>query len=118
MEPLEITGRVGDRLHPRDIRQETMTIATERETAAPPTEDYIQKQQTHSVCGDDIHKIEDISVDPLAASLLSLKPTDDPISAMVVTTHPMYPTQTPAKCLIGNDRNDGEYEPRISLVNQ
>ena len=46
-------------------------------------------------------------MDPLAAPL----PSPKPISAVAITAHPMHPTETPAKCLIGNDRHNGGHEP-------
>ena len=78
VEPPEIMGVVGDHLHPRDI-------------PTSPTENL---------------RIEDTKVDQSEAPLHHLNHMNDPSPATTVTTHPTQSKKTPAKYLIGNDRNE------------
>ena len=84
------TDGVSEQPHP-DIRQETTTAVTERETVAFPPKDYVRQPQTQPICGGETHGIEAIKMDPLATPL----PGPKPIPAVTVPAHPVHPTKTP-----------------------
>ena len=108
VEPPEMhTDGVSEQPHP-DIRQETTTAVTERETVAFPPKDYVRQPQTQPICGGETQEIEAIKMDPLATPL----PSSKPIPAVAVPVHSVHPTKTPAKRLTNNDRHKEGRESR------